>query len=77
VVSNTSIGQDSNLIEADFSNVEDKKHATMLRDSNSPGGLINGDVLKGDWIKVKLSAKSPQNKVNLHLVEVNLLIQNR
>lgn len=77
VVSNTSIGQDSSLIEADFRNVEDKKHATMLRDSNSPGGLINGDVLKGDWIKVKLSAKSPQNKVNLHLVEVNLLIQNR
>jgi hypothetical protein len=77
VVSSTSMGQDSNLIEADFSNVEDKKHATMLRDSNSPGGLINGDVLKGDWIKVKLSAKSPQNKVNLHLVEVNLLIQNR
>ena len=77
VVSNTSMGQDSNLIEADFSNVEDKKHATMLRDSNSPGGLINGDVLKGDWIKIKLSAKSPQNKVNLHLVEVNLLIQNR
>ena len=77
VVSNTSIGQDSSLIEADFRNVEDKKHATMLRDSNSPGGLINGDVLKGDWIKVKLSAKSPQNKVNLHLVELNLLIQNR
>jgi hypothetical protein len=77
VVSNTSMGQDSNLIETDFSNIEDKKHATMLRDSNSPGGLINGDVLKGDWIKVKLSAKSPQNKVNLHLVEVNLLIQNR
>jgi len=77
VVSNTSMGQDSSLIEADFSNVEDKKHATMLRDSNSPGGLINGDVLKGDWIKIKLSAKSPQNKVNLHLVEVNLLIQNR
>jgi hypothetical protein len=77
VVSNTSTGQDSSLIEADFRNVEDKKHATMLRDSNSPGGLINGDVLKGDWIKIKLSAKSPQNKVNLHLVEVNLLIQNR
>ena len=77
VVSNTSTGQDSSLIEADFRNVEDKKHATMLRDSNSPGGLINGDVLKGDWIKVKLSAKSPQNKVNLHLVELNLLIQNR
>ena len=77
VVSSTSMGQDSSLIEADFRNVEDKKHATMLRDSNSPGGLINGDVLKGDWIKVKLSAKSPQNKVNLHLVEVNLLIQNR
>lgn len=77
VVSSTSIGQDSSLIESDFRDVEDKKHATMLRDSNSPGGLINGDVLKGDWIKVKLSAKSPQNKVNLHLVEVNLLIQNR
>jgi len=73
----TSIGQVSSLIEADFRNVEDKKHATMLRDANSPGGLINGDVLKGDWIKIKLSAKSPQNRVNLHLLEVNLLIQNR
>lgn len=52
---NTSNGQVSELIESDMYEKEDVFFASFLRDSSSPGGLIDGDDLKGNWIRLKLS----------------------
>ena len=51
----TSLGQQSNLVTIDFENREGVWHAAFPRDNNSPGGMINGDFLKGEWISIKLS----------------------
>ena len=48
----TSLGQTSSLVSGDFSQKEGVYFASFLRDSLSPGGLINGDDLKGDWIRM-------------------------
>lgn len=46
--------QKSNLISTDFSEKEGVLFASLFRDENSPGGLLQGDDLKGNWIKFKL-----------------------
>lgn len=50
----TSLLQESSLNPADFSKKEGVWFASFLRDGLSPGGLINGDDLKGNWIKLRL-----------------------
>jgi hypothetical protein len=50
----TSTGQSSELKIEDFVMREDGYHAALLRDSSSPGGLLRGDTLKGNWIELKL-----------------------
>ncbi len=50
---NTSTGQTSELNIEDFQQREDGFHAALLRDISSPGGLLRGDNLKGNWIEVK------------------------
>lgn len=59
---NTSLSQTSSLLESDFAVLEGESHAAFLRDSRTTPGvtypLINGDQLKGKWIKVKLRNNS-------------------
>ena len=50
----TSTGQSSELKIEDFVMRKDGYHAALLRDSLSPGGLLRGDTLKGNWIELKL-----------------------
>ncbi len=60
------VKQQSNLIEDDFVELESDFNAPFLRDSNSIGGIINGDALKGNWIKIKFQASSqlpPSNNI--------------
>lgn len=52
------VKQSSELIEQDFVELESDFNASFLRDKNSIGGLINGDTLKGNWVKVKFKATS-------------------
>lgn len=52
---NTSLGQTSNLVSSDYELHEGFRHAALMRDSLSLGGIINGDYLKGTWIEVKLN----------------------
>lgn len=58
----TSLSQTSSLLESDFAVLEGESHAAFLRDSRTTPGvtypLINGDQLKGKWIKVKLRNNS-------------------
>lgn len=46
--------QKSSLNGDDFLQKEGVWFASLLRDENSPGGLFEGDDLKGNWIKFKL-----------------------
>lgn len=59
---NTSLNQTSSLLESDFAVLEGESHAAFLRDSRTTPGvtypLLNGDQLKGKWIKVKLRNNS-------------------
>lgn len=64
----TSLGQVSDLIADDFTKstlsdgittvtinqVEGVYSASFMRDINSVGGIVNGDVLKGNWLLVEL-----------------------
>ncbi len=60
--------QQSNLIPQDFKLLEGKQNASFLRDSNSIGGVLNGDYLKGSWIKIRLTKKSASNFVFLNSI---------
>jgi hypothetical protein len=58
---NGSVKQQSELAESDFDTLESEYQASFLRNSNSPGGLIEGDALKGGYIVIrfeKLNANS-------------------
>ena len=61
----TALGQVSNLVAGDFEIQEGLYHGALLKDSNSLGGIINGDYLKGTWIETKLQQDSPSNLVYL------------
>lgn len=55
------VKQQSELAESDFDTLESEYQASFLRNSNSPGGLIEGDALKGGYIVIrfeKLNANS-------------------
>ena len=56
----TSLGQQSNLIVSDFIKKEGIYYANFLRDTTTPvtNSLLEGDALKGVWIKILLSNSS-------------------
>ena len=58
--------QDSSLLTSDFETLESQYHASLLRDANSPGGLIEGDSLKGNYIVVKFEKASANSFVYLN-----------
>lgn len=60
----------SNLIAGDFMRLEEHFHAAFLRDINSPGGLINGDYLKGSYMKIDLRQEQAQGLIFLNSVAV-------
>jgi len=62
----TSIKQQSELLEADFVTLESEYQASFLKDSNSPGGLIEGDSLKGNYIVIKFEKASANSFVYLN-----------
>jgi hypothetical protein len=68
----TNLGQTSNLLSADFSKKEGVWFASILRDSSSPGGIINGDELKGNLIKFRL-VNEPTEKANLLSVDLRYI----
>lgn len=70
---NTNLGQQSKLIQADFKVKDDKYHASFKRDALSPGGLYNGNVLKGTWLEMNLKPVNPQNLVDLYYIELSIL----
>jgi len=69
-----SIVQQSNLITSDFANIESNYSASFLNDTNSIGGLINGDSLKGNLIVIQFLATNPNSfstltAINLYFID--------
>lgn len=58
--------QTSLLLESDFVTLESEYQASFLRDSSSPGGLIEGDSLKGNYIVIKFEKTSANSFVYLN-----------
>jgi len=64
----TNLSQHSSLIAEDFSKKEGVWFASLLRDDTSVGGLLNGDNLKGNWIKLRL-ANASTDKIDLLAID--------
>ena len=58
--------QTSLLLESDFETLEAEYQASFLRDSSSPGGLVEGDSLKGNYIVLKFEKASANSFVYLN-----------
>jgi hypothetical protein len=52
------VTQQSSLSEARFSLLEGQYSSAILRDSNSPGGLINGQTMHGNYLIVRFQKNS-------------------
>jgi hypothetical protein len=65
--------QQSSLIEEDFTNYEGQYSAALLRDANSIGGLLEGDILKSDWCKIKFRAESADELCSLNIVSLSYI----
>ena len=61
----TRLGQASSLNSTDVTLKEGVYFMNFLRDSSSPGGLVNGDDLKGNWIKMKLTQTNTTKSILL------------
>ena len=68
-----SVKQVSSLIDADFAILESEYHASFLRDANSPGGLINGNSLKGGYIVIKFEKTNANTFVYLNSATVKYI----
>ena len=62
----TTVKQTSELLESDFVSLESEYQASFLRDSNSPGGLVEGDSLKGNYIVLKFEKANANSFVYLN-----------
>lgn len=65
--------QQSNLKEVEFQYLEGKYAAAIKRDTNSPGGKINGDVLKGGYVKVKFRKQTASSLVTLEIIKLKYI----
>jgi hypothetical protein len=65
-MSSGSTKQESELLESDFATLESEYQASFLKDSNSPGGLIEGDSLKGNYIVIKFEKANANSFVYLN-----------
>lgn len=71
---------ESNLVDADFVELEGTFEAPILRDINSIGGILEGDSMKGKYMTMKFRAKAPTSLVSLNLLSlksINSPLNNR
>ena len=76
----TTTQQTSLLLESDFVTLEAEYQASFLRDSGSPGGLVEGDSLKGNYIVIKFEKASANSFVYLNSATtkyINSALNNR
>jgi hypothetical protein len=61
--------QETNLVEAEFTVLEGMPSAVIKRDSNSPGGKLNGNFMKGNWMAAKFRKENAKNNVFLNQID--------
>ena len=69
----TNLSQSSSLQYSDFILRDDKIHASFRRDASSTGGIYNGNVLKGNWLQIKLQPSNGNEFVNLYYIDLGIL----
>jgi len=57
--------QESNLVAAELTKLEGMPSSAFKRDSNSPGGKVNGQFLKGNYIVIKFRKQGANNLITL------------
>ena len=62
--------QESELINQDFADLEGEFKSAFLRDIHSYGGLINGDILKGNLLVATFQIDTPTSQATLSQVTV-------
>jgi len=65
--------QQSELLETDFATLESEYQASFFKDSNSPGGLIEGDSLKGGYIVIRFEKLNANSFVYLNSATVKYI----
>lgn len=65
--------QETMLGDYDFANLEDMFHAAFMRDIHSIGGIVNGDVIKGNYVVVKFNKTNASDLITLSEVSVKFI----
>ena len=65
--------QESNLVNSDFAQLEGSFEATILRDKNSPGGVLTGDTMKGKLLIPTFYIAEPEDLVSLNIVSLKYI----
>lgn len=60
--------QETNLIAVEFTTLEGMPSSAIKRDAYSPGGKVNGQFMKGNWLRVKFRVENASNFVFLNEV---------
>jgi len=68
-----STNQESEIVAARFVELEGQYTSAILRDKNSPGGLINGQTMHGNYLVVRFQKDSATNFYFLNTVSLNYI----
>ena len=66
--------QQSHLVAANYRVLESKPSTAFYRDENSNGGWVNGDFLKGSYLKIKLIKQNASSLISLSEAEIYFVI---
>lgn len=65
--------QSSRIPASNFKTLESNYHSNFLRDTNSAGGLANGNSLKGNYLIIKFRKQNASQFFYINLVSVNFI----
>lgn len=62
--------QQSNIVDAEFTLLEGNPSSAIKRDANSPGGKINGNFMKGNYLVAKFEKQNASDYITLSELSV-------
>lgn len=62
--------QQTSLVAAEFTKLEQNPSSAIKRDAFSRGGKINGQAMKGNWIAIKFRKENAQSLINLSELQI-------
>ena len=63
--------QETEIVEARFALLEGQYNSAILRDKNSPGGIISGDTMHGNYLIVRFKRDAAGNLYYINTVSLN------